>query len=106
MVGLREYTKKHGKHFTKQLALDVSGGRFNADQVIKAAQKKVYYNVTESTLGDMIYLVNSCTLTKKDKCVDYALSTIGDYFSTEKPFSTWICILCLKEEDFDFTPYI
>jgi hypothetical protein len=84
----------------------VSGGRFSADQVVKAAQKKVYYNVTESTLGDMIYLVNSCTLTKKDKCVRYALSIVGDLFITEKPFSTWICLLCLKEEDFDFTPYI
>lgn len=106
MKRLQEYIKKHGKHFTEDLALKVSGGKFSADQVAKAAQKRVYYNVTDSTLGDMIYLVNSCTLTKKDKCVRYALSIVGDFFSTEKPFSNWICLLCLKEEDFDFTPYI
>ena len=58
MKGLRQYIKKHGKHFTEELAYKTAGKRWSSTQIEKATQREVYYNVTASTLGDIVYLAN------------------------------------------------
>ena len=58
MIGLREYIGKYGKHFTVELAYKVGGDRWNAKEIYDYIQKKVYYNVSGTTLGDMVYLFN------------------------------------------------
>ena len=109
MKGLKEYIKKHGNHFTEQLALTVTDGRWDGVRVEKAAQRRVYYNVTGSTLGDMVYLVNkvhSDGLLVKDtivQCVAFMLCVISSYDNgRDAAFSDWLEDLT----DFDFTPYI
>lgn len=111
MKGLNEYIKKHGKHFTEPLAHDVSGNKFSADQVKKAAQKKVYYNVTGSTLGDMVYLTNMTYNDWKyrtvDRCIIYTLYIIGEYkYHGGVLFDSWLEELVENNQIFDFTPYI
>ena len=113
MKGLEQYISKHGKHFTEQLALAVTDGRWDGVKVEKAAQRKVYYNVTGSTLGDMVYLTNwadmEYSLASKnhkatiDRCLRYTIYIIGNYaFHEGLPFQEWLEDLA----DFDFTPYI
>lgn len=108
MKGLKEYIKKHGKHFTEQLAYDATMKKWSSKEIETTAQSKVYYNVTSSTLGDMVYLVHIVykaypkEYCRKDYCVDYALAVIGDVDYKESAFSNWI----LTIRDFDFTPYI
>ena len=111
MKGLQEYIKKHGKHFTEDLALKVSGGKFSADQVAKAAQERVYYNVTGSTLGDMIWLTNEIYNGYKfrtaGRCVVYTLNIVGDYkYHGGALFKSWLEELREDNQTFDFTPYI
>lgn len=111
MKGLKEYIKKHGKHFTEKLAYDVTGGKWNVDRVNKSAQKKVYYNVTEATLGDILYITNEVhnrfSISTVDKCVKFALYIIGDYsFHGGMVFMDWVDELNDTEDSFDFTPYI
>lgn len=108
MKGLEEYVRKHGRHFTEELAYKAAGKRWSPEEIEKNAQSKVYYNVTSSTSGDMVYLVHIVhdaypqEYCKKDYCVDYALAVIGDVDYTESPFSNWIMTI----NSFDFTPYI
>ena len=109
MKGLKEYIEKHGKHFTIELAYDVSGKRWSIEQLEKAIQDEVYYNVTASTIGDMLYLTNmvymsgSVVFNTIRKCTSYMLGIIGNFdFYEPTIFDDWLCI----EKDFDFTPYI
>lgn len=118
MKGLNKYIKKHGKHFTEQLAYDAAlSSKWNRKQIEGAIQKKVWYNVTGSTIGDIIYLVNECYdddnfmgYGRKSKCISYTLLYIGNYKNFGgKLFDQW-----LEEsmqynhfkDNFDFTPYI
>ena len=109
MKGLEAYLNKHGKHFTEKLAMSITEGRWNGNKVKKAAQSKVYYNVTGSTLGDMVYLVNKeysdgllCN-NNIIQCVASMLCVISSYDGgRDAAFSDWLEIT----EDFDFTPYI
>lgn len=118
MKGLNEYIKKHGKHFTEKLAYDAAlSKKWNKKQIVDAIRGRVWYNVTGSTIGDIIYLVNECYddenfmgYGKKSKCIIYTLLYIGDYKNYGgKLFDEW-----LKESkqydsfkrNFDFTPYI
>lgn len=112
MKGLMEYIEKNGRHFTVKLASDIIGGKLDSDKVSKATESKVYYNVIEATLGDIIYLAN---LTKKSsgknrnvsKCVEDALKVVGDYrFCDGKLFVEWLCGLLLSGKEFDFSDYI
>ena len=107
MNGLDRYIRKHGKHFTEELAFKVSGCKWSGRQIEKSAQKKVYYNVTGSTIGDMVYLM---TLGDDDipysEKIDTMLSWVGDYSKSGGPFSIWLTLLIVSEQDFDFTPYI
>lgn len=109
MKGLKEYIEKHGKHFTVKLAYDVGGHKWTAENIKNSAQKKVYYNVTGSTLGDMVFIVHLYWHTfynkSKNSCLDNMLSIIGNYyFYGGKVFDLWL--YTIKEETFDFTPYI
>lgn len=113
MKGLEEYIKVHGKHFTEKLAYKAAGNKWSASQIKKASQKKVYYNVTESTLGDMVYITNAVYLPKTcmfdtfNKCVDFMLSIIEDsHFYDKTVFDEWLLFLERLEDDMDFTPYI
>ena len=77
MKGLRKYIAKHGKHLTEQLAVDALECRWNIPEVVKATESKVYYNVSEATLGDIVLMVNhfnSCFIdANKYDCVKWAL---------------------------------
>ena len=107
MKGLEEYISKHGNHFTKELASKGTDERWDSSKLERDAQKHVYYNVTGSTDGDMVYL-----MTIGDSCQPYSkkvktmLSWIQDYNKTGSPFIIWLTVLIVKEQDFDFTPYI
>ena len=103
MKGLDRYIRKHGKHFTEKLAYKVAGRRWSGRQIEKAAQRKVYYNVTDSTDGDMFFLVNYFgTRFNKIDAINLMLTLVGDYYSTGLAFMYW----CSTNEDFDLTAYI
>ena len=108
MKGLREYVKKHGMHFTEKLALDAIPLRWDAEKVKQATQKKVYYNVTGASSGDMLYLVGIADEKSLDKCIDFMISVIGDYgFSDGLVFSIWCYLRKLnKIDDLNLTEYI
>lgn len=112
MKGLEEYIKVHGRHFTEELAKDVTDRKWNTARVISSAQKKAYYNVTGSTSGDMVYLMDMFCYFLSDQYtysrgINLMLRWVGDYNKTGSPFCMWITSMFLKEkDDFDFTPYI
>ena len=107
MKGLEEYINKHGRHFTKELASKVTDERWDSSKLEKDAQKHVYYNVTGSTIGDMVYLMTIGDARQSYcKKVKTMLSWVQDYNKTESPFIIWLTVLFVKEQDFDFTPYI
>ena len=58
MKGLEQYIEKYGNHFTEELASDITLKKWDSSKIQKSAQKKVYYNVTGSTSGDMMYLMD------------------------------------------------
>ena len=77
MKGLEKYISKHGRHFTERLAIAAIDSRWSSLEIEKSSEEMVYYNVSEATLGDIIFLVhkykeNNCYATKK-KCLKYAL---------------------------------
>ena len=111
MKGLKKYLKKHGNHFTEQLAYDVAlNKRWNKKQIENSIRNMVWYNVTGSSIGDIIYLVNECYddenfmgYGRKSKCISYTLLYIGDFKNYGgKLFKQWL----REYPDFDFTPYI
>lgn len=110
MKGLEEYIKAHGMHFTDRLATDLSDGRWTITRVRKTTQKKIYYNVTKSTFGDMLYIIDmvcSSQKTSVNEGVRYALDIVGDFYVGEGyAFGHFINSLILDDKDFDFTPYI
>ena len=118
MKGLDEYIKKHGKHFTEELAYEAAlSKRWNKKQIEDTLQKMVWYNVTESTIGDIIYLVNECYddenfmgYGKKLKCISYTLLYIGNFRNYGgKLFDEWLekaSQYNFFKDNFDFTPYI
>ena len=118
MIGLKEYIKKYGKHFTEELVHDVVPKiRWNKKQIEEALHKKVWYNVTESTIGDILYLVNTfydkedCDgYPRKNKCISHTLLYIGDYNNYGgKLFDNWLEKLKrwgITKDKFNFKPYI
>ena len=112
MKGLQQYIEKHGKHFTVELAEAAIKPKWSSEDIEKAANKKVYYNVTESTMGDIIFLVNLIyycdwmPFTKND-CIDFALSYVGDFkWFSGALFSGWTDLISKCGFDFDFSKYI
>jgi len=109
MKGLKEYIAKHGFHFTVELAYKAGGKKWTSEQVMSAAQKKVYYNVTGSTVGDITYRVNALSgIRPKNKCIDITLAQVGcfSYFGYGGIFSQWFESMQRMGKDFDFTPFI
>ncbi len=94
MKGLEEYIKRHGRHLTERLALDSTVVRWNAAKVRKAVEGRIYYNVTGSTVGDMVYLVNEyharCPRHHKVQCIKYVLRIVGDMALEGKAFDDWL----------------
>ena len=109
MKGLRKYIKKHGKHFTEQLAMSVTSGKWSPSEIMEKAQSMVYYNVTGSTVGDIVFLTNYAKDTGKSfyktrhNCVRFALCIVGEYALHDGVmFNKWVG----DTKDFDLTPYI
>lgn len=105
MKGLGEYLKKYGRHFTEELAKDVIYVKWDMAQINKALNRKVYYNVTSSTSGDILYLINymgNICGGNKTKSIDWALYCVGTYCMKEIAFNTWFSSL---RNNFDFRPY-
>jgi len=116
MKGLKEYIAKHGFHFTEELAYKAAGGKkWSADKIAVAAQKRVYYNVTRSTLGDMTYSTNAiyfcCNSSGYNtlaRCITIMLNDVGcfEYFGYGGIFSLWLETMHRHGEEFDFTQFI
>ena len=103
MKGLEEYIEKHGKHFTMKLAYDVSNDYWSDEEIHKALQKKVYYNVSGCTPGDIVYVVNGMDIDNMKEVVRFLMRCVlYDVGTSDKLFDTWVCF----NEDFDFTHYI
>ena len=109
MKGLRQYIRKHGRHFTEELAMTVTKGKWNSSEIMEKAESMVYYNVTGSTVGDIVFLTNYAKDTGKSfyktkhNCVRFALCVVGEYaFKDGAMFKKWID----GTKDFDFTPFI
>ena len=103
MKGLMAYIAKHGRHFTTELAIKVIDCKWKSSEVEKASDKVVYYNVTEATLGDIVFLVNLFSDSfPKRRCIKYALDIIGDVNYTNYAFNAWL----LSNENIDLNKYI
>ena len=105
MKGLEQYIEKHGKHFTEDLVKDALVLKWSPKEIEDSAQRKVYYNVTESTLGDMVYLVHYFS-DRKDSGIRSMLCYIGDVRNNGTAFTEWIYLAALTGRTIDFTPYI
>lgn len=106
MKGLKEYISKHGNHFTEKLAIAVMDSKWNSSEIERSSETMVYYNVSEATLGDIVFLVNKykknhCRATKK-KCLKYALDIVRDYSSNGYAFT----LFSLMNSDIDLKEYV
>ncbi len=94
MKGLKEYLARHGRHLTERLVMDSIKIKWNTAEVMETSETMVYYNVTGSTVGDMVYLANEyharCPKHHKARCVRYALETIGDAALEGHAFDRWL----------------
>lgn len=114
MKGLEEYLKRNGFHFTKELASKETTSKWKVDTVLEDAQRQVYYNVTESTPGDMFYITNWLynhdgwpEAHDKKSSIKIMLWMVGNYrLGTKYFFWEWLWNKCRNKKDFDFTPYI
>lgn len=109
MKGLRQYIKKHGRHFTEELAITITKGRWSSSEIMKKAESMVYYNVTGSTIGDIVFMTNYAKDTgkpfykTKHNCIRFALDIAGDYALRDGAmFKKWIG----NTRNFDLTPYV
>lgn len=105
MKGLRQYIRKYGRHLTEELALSVVDCRWNPLEVEEYSRDLVYYNVTKSSLGDMVYLANRYRMVRKanrQSCIRFALDVVGDIGLEGYAFDEMLC--CNK--DIDLRKYI
>ena len=91
--------------------MKVTKRRWNASKIEKEAQSRVYYNVTGSTKGDMVYMMDMFRYFLSEqythrKCITLMLKWVGDYSKTGSPFCMWLSAMSLDKKEFDFTPYI
>ena len=114
MKGLDKYIEKHGRHFTVELAERLYGN-WSADRVYNYLQKKIYYNVSGSTLGDMTYIfnafMNDCKyhgergISTINYCRDMVIMYVSSVFNSDCiAFRCWL--IDMDGKDFDLTPYI
>lgn len=106
MKGLEKYIAKHGRHLTEQLAMDALECRWNILEVVKTIESKVYYNVSEATLGDIVLMVNHFNSrfidANKYDCVKWTLSKVEDVNTNGYAFE----ILIESYNDIDLRKYI
>lgn len=103
MKGLRKYIARHGRHFTVELAMDVIDCKWNADEVRRASEALVYYNVSRATLGDMVFLANLFAYDlPKRKCIRYALDMVGNVEAEGRAFCAWL----RSDDNIDLSRYI
>ena len=107
MKGLERYLAVHGRHFTEQLACAVCDRKWSMPKIRRHTQSRVYYNVTGSTDGDMMYLMETFRYYLSDytwhRGITLVTEWVGDYSKSGVPFSMWVS---RHEDDFDLTPYI
>lgn len=103
MKGLRRYIAKHGRHFTTELVMKVIDCKWHPHEITRSTEGRVYYNVSSSTLGDLVFLVNifSDSFSKR-RCMDYALDIVGDVSKEGYAFNAWL----MSNEDIDLTEYV
>lgn len=111
MKGLQKYLRKHGSHFTIKLAEDVNGRNFTFSIVDRYLSTMVWYNVSNSTIGDIIYLSGAAYSSmikcpSRRECVKYALSVVGDVNGEDLAFASWLGALLIKDIEFDFREYV
>lgn len=108
MKGIKRYIRKYGKHFTVELAYHLAGRRWSSHEVMRSAQREVYYNVTGSTVGDMTFMANIFWYQdgyRKKECIKMMLDIVGDFsYYGGVLFDEWC--ESVEMRDFDFTPYI
>lgn len=109
MKGLKQYIRKHGKHFTEKLAMSATKGKWNTEEIVSKVETYVYYNITESTVGDIVFLVNFAKdsgrdfLKTKHQCIKFALCIVGEYaMHGGVIFSKW----AMDKKDFDLTEFV
>lgn len=96
MEGLEEYIAKYGRHFTVELAVKATNSRWSASEIEKTSETMVYYNVSEATLGDIIYLTNIHYKSNlpfhlsKRRCIRYALNIVEDINANGYAFNLWV----------------
>lgn len=110
MRGLNKYIRKYGRHINLKLADVLYNSKWNASDIEKTTQEYVYYNVTSTTLGDMVYITNMVHYHKgwnKRKCIKHTLSIVEDYpEGKEYAFTHLLTILKLSNQKVDFSKYI
>jgi len=109
MRGLKAYIRKHGRHFTEKLAMTVTKGKWGSSEIMEKAESMVYYNVTGSTIGDIVFLANYAKDTGKSfyktkhNCVRFALCIVEEYALRDGAvFKKWLG----DNKDFDLMQYI
>lgn len=109
MKGLRQYIRKHGRHFTEELAMSATKGRWTTEEIMPKVESLVYYNVTGSTVGDIVFLVNFAKdsgksfLKTKRQCIKFALCIVGEYAMHDGVmFNKWVG----DTSRFDLTEYV
>lgn len=110
--GKWKYIRKYGRHLTEQLVESLLPCVWNVPTVLESLQKKVYYNVTSSTTGDVLYMMNYARylcndhLSKND-ATDKTISVIGDYEKGKNAaFESFLKYIEYHMKEFDFSPYI
>lgn len=89
--------------------MNVTKGRWNPSEIMEKAESMVYYNVTGSTVGDIVFLTNYAKDTGKSfyktkyNCIKFALCIVGEYVLRDGAmFKKW----AVENKDFDLTHYI
>lgn len=110
MKGIKEYIKKHGRHFTEELAYEVVGTKWKIDKIQDILSTMVWYNVNGTTSGDIIYIVNTM---HKEYCPVFNIRGVckmvaefaSDYnLGKEFAFNNWL--LRSSKENIDLSLYI
>ena len=89
--------------------MTVTKGRWASSEIMEKAESMVYYNVTGSTVGDIVFLTNYAKDTgkpyyrTKHNCVKFALCIVGEYAMHDGVmFNKWVD----DTKEFDLTPYV
>lgn len=107
MDGIEKYIAKYGRHLTNKLA-DTTNTKWCTDEIEKASAPLVYYNVSQSTIGDIAFLANlfyrkqKACHPYKQMCIKYALSIIENINAEGIAFELWLS----ENKGFDLEKYI